>query len=79
MSTTLTNRVRTAVEGLTPGYFALVMASGIISVGMQLEGVRVLSLLLLAVCAGALRRWPVNSLGYATNNPRGDMTFIFAE
>ncbi len=43
-------RVARAVEGLTPGYFALVMASGIISVGMALKGHRVLSLLLLAVC-----------------------------
>jgi len=28
------SRVRHAVEGLTPGYFALVMASGIISTGV---------------------------------------------
>lgn len=47
------DRVRRAVEGLTPGYFALVMASGIISVGMQLEGRRLVSLVLLVVCAGA--------------------------
>jgi tellurite resistance protein TehA-like permease len=44
-------RVRRAVEGLTPGYFALVMASGIISVGMKLKGFEVLSTLLLVACA----------------------------
>ncbi len=43
-------RTRRAVEGLTPGYFALVMASGIISVGLDLEGFRTLSLLLLGAC-----------------------------
>jgi tellurite resistance protein TehA-like permease len=48
-----TQRVRTAVETLTPGYFALVMASGIISVGMELEGYAVLSDLLLVACATA--------------------------
>ncbi|HEY3559433.1 MAG TPA: tellurite resistance/C4-dicarboxylate transporter family protein [Kribbella sp.] len=46
-------RVRRAVEGLTPGYFALVMASGIISVGLQLEGFHLLSRLLLVVCGAA--------------------------
>jgi len=39
------------VETLTPGYFALVMASGIISVGMELDGHDVLSDLLLLACA----------------------------
>src|SRR5699024_1641257 len=43
-------RVGTAVRGLTPGYFALVMASGIISVGMKLGGYRAISIFLLAVC-----------------------------
>jgi tellurite resistance protein TehA-like permease len=42
-------RVRVAVEGLTPGYFALVMGTGIISVGLELEGYRVLSVLLLVL------------------------------
>ncbi|MCL1870363.1 MAG: tellurite resistance/C4-dicarboxylate transporter family protein [Promicromonosporaceae bacterium] len=42
-----------AVEGLTPGYFALVMATGIISAGMSLEGFAVLSSVLLVVCAVA--------------------------
>src|SRR5690606_3748825 len=46
-------RLRPAARGLTPGYFALVMASGIISVGMQLEGRTTLSALLLLVCAAA--------------------------
>jgi tellurite resistance protein TehA-like permease len=46
-------RTGVAVEGLTPGYFALVMATGIISVGMHLEGFDVLSRTLLAVCVAA--------------------------
>jgi tellurite resistance protein TehA-like permease len=50
---TLMDRVRRAVEGLTPGYFALVMASGIISVGMELRGFNLVSDLLFAVCAAA--------------------------
>jgi tellurite resistance protein TehA-like permease len=44
-------RVRGAVEGLAPGYFALVMGSGIISVGMRLQGFQILSTLLLVVTA----------------------------
>ena len=47
------HRLTRAVESLTPGYFALVMASGIISVGMRLEGFELLSTLLLVVCAAA--------------------------
>jgi tellurite resistance protein TehA-like permease len=47
------DRVTGAVAGLTPGYFALVMATGIISVGLKLEGVDAVSVLLLVVCAGA--------------------------
>ncbi|MGI9157329.1 MAG: tellurite resistance/C4-dicarboxylate transporter family protein [Marmoricola sp.] len=43
----LVDRLREAVEGLTPGYFALVMASGILSIGMDLRGHRALSVLLL--------------------------------
>jgi tellurite resistance protein TehA-like permease len=50
---TFGQRMKVAVEGLTPGYFALVMASGIISVGMHLEGRAALARLLLAVCAAA--------------------------
>lgn len=45
------DRSRQAVEGLAPGYFAFVMATGIISVGMKLEGFGVISFLLLIVCA----------------------------
>jgi tellurite resistance protein TehA-like permease len=47
------DRVGRAVEGLTPGYFALVMATGIISVGMQLEGEDAISDSLLVVCVAA--------------------------
>ncbi|HKX67779.1 MAG TPA: tellurite resistance/C4-dicarboxylate transporter family protein [Intrasporangium sp.] len=43
-------RVGGLVEKLTPGYFALVMASGIISIGLGLTGFRLLSVLLFAVC-----------------------------
>ena len=45
------DRVRQAVEGLTPGYFALVMASGIISVGMKLDGFDIISTVLRIICA----------------------------
>jgi hypothetical protein len=48
----LGGRVRHAVRGLTPGYFALVMATGIESVGLDLVDHRTLSVLLLWV-AGA--------------------------
>ncbi|WP_226920761.1 tellurite resistance/C4-dicarboxylate transporter family protein [Georgenia subflava] len=44
------HRVRRAVRTLAPGYFALVMGSGIISVGMRLEGFELLSQLLAWVC-----------------------------
>jgi tellurite resistance protein TehA-like permease len=50
---TLQARAGAAVEGLTPGYFALVMATGIISVGMHLAGVHLVSRILLGVCAVA--------------------------
>ena len=46
-------RVAAAVESLTPGYFALVMATGIISVGLALENVMALSRVLLVVCVVA--------------------------
>ncbi|MDF1604874.1 tellurite resistance/C4-dicarboxylate transporter family protein [Nocardioides sp. YIM 152315] len=49
----LRDRLRSGVEGLTPGYFALVMASGILSVGMALQGHRTLSSVLLAICVTA--------------------------
>ena len=53
MRRTLAERVRHAVHALNPGYFALVMASGILSVGMRLKGLITLSVLLLAVCTVA--------------------------
>jgi tellurite resistance protein TehA-like permease len=52
-STPPSGRVHQAVRGLTPGYFALVMASGIISVGMRQQGRIALSVLLLSVCAAS--------------------------
>ena len=48
------DRVERAVRGLSPGYFALVMASGIISVGLELEGFHLLSMVLMVSCAAAL-------------------------
>jgi tellurite resistance protein TehA-like permease len=47
------SRIAATVRDLTPGYFALVMASGIISVGLRLHGQVTLSALLLGVCAFA--------------------------
>jgi tellurite resistance protein TehA-like permease len=46
----LSQRVGRAVESFTPGYYALVMGSGIISVGMELKGFDLLSDALLVVC-----------------------------
>ena len=46
-------QVRTGVRTLPPGYFALVMATGIISVGLHLEGFGVLSEVLLVIAAVA--------------------------
>ena len=53
MADGLRDRVGRAVEGLTPGYFALVMATGILSVGMHLERFDILSAVLLGVCCSA--------------------------
>lgn len=53
MTEGVAGRVRDAVHGLTPGYFALVMGSGIISVGMLLDGYVALSALLLVVCVAS--------------------------
>jgi len=50
---TLRSRAEVAVQGLTPGYFALVMATGIISVGLDLEGLVLLSRVLFAICGAA--------------------------
>jgi tellurite resistance protein TehA-like permease len=89
VSSALAVRTRGAVEGLTPGYFALVMASGIISVGLELEGFTVLSWLLLGVCVTAfvvllsLTAWRFVSYRAAVNedfmDPRrafGFFTFV---
>lgn len=47
----LSRRVHASLRSLSPGYFALVMATGIVSIGMGLEGFRWLSDLLLVVTA----------------------------
>jgi len=46
-------RTRAAVRDLSPGYFALVMASGIVSVGLGYEGFAVASTVLLVITAAA--------------------------
>src|SRR5690625_8011520 len=46
-------RFHEAVRTLSPGYFALVMGSGIVSVGLHLQEFSVLSMILLVVCAGS--------------------------
>ncbi|RMB60284.1 tellurite resistance protein permease [Tessaracoccus antarcticus] len=46
-------RIADLVEKLTPGYFALVMASGIVSLGLELVGVHVLSVAFFVVCGAA--------------------------
>ncbi|HEX5534016.1 MAG TPA: hypothetical protein VFX33_09780 [Actinomycetales bacterium] len=51
MADLLIDRVRHAVGSLTPGYFALVMGNGIISVGLRLQHHDLLSAVLLGVCA----------------------------
>ncbi|WP_308493431.1 tellurite resistance/C4-dicarboxylate transporter family protein [Microbacterium terrisoli] len=49
----LSDRLDKAVEGLTPGYFALVMATGIVSVGMRTDDWAAVSLLLLVIAGAA--------------------------
>ncbi|UOE45439.1 tellurite resistance/C4-dicarboxylate transporter family protein [Agromyces larvae] len=49
----LVQRLDRAVQGLTPGYFALVMATGIVSIAMRTDGRPVLSLVLLVIAAVA--------------------------
>lgn len=49
----LTERPRHRVAGLTPGYFALVMASGIVSLGLKLCGFDAFSAVLFVVAAVA--------------------------
>ncbi len=67
-----------AVEGLTPGYFALVMASGIISIGMNLEGFDAISWVLLVISASAfvvllsLTAWRFVAYRQATNDDFND-------
>ncbi|HET7173873.1 MAG TPA: tellurite resistance/C4-dicarboxylate transporter family protein [Nocardioidaceae bacterium] len=62
-------RVRRAVRTLAPGYFALVMATGIISLGMRLRGFHALSAALLVLCAAswvvltALTTWRLLAFG----------------
>jgi tellurite resistance protein TehA-like permease len=43
------DEIRGGVRSLTPGYFALVMASGIVSVGLEQQGMPTLSVLMFAI------------------------------
>ena len=42
---------RSAIANLSPGYFALVMGTGIISIGLEKQGLDLLSKVLLAIAA----------------------------
>lgn len=53
VTTTTTQRLGQSVKTLTPGYFAVTMASGIVSVGMEIEGFTILSVALLVICAAS--------------------------
>ncbi|GAA3910951.1 tellurite resistance/C4-dicarboxylate transporter family protein [Microbacterium invictum] len=50
---TLTGRIDDAIRGLTPGYFALVMATGIVSVALRTNGWMFVSTVLLDIAAVA--------------------------
>ncbi|WP_446666762.1 tellurite resistance/C4-dicarboxylate transporter family protein [Flexivirga sp. B27] len=53
MTAGVLGRTRDAVERLSPGYFALVMATGIVSSGLRLDGATVLADVLLVVAGVA--------------------------
>ena len=55
-ASSLSSRIAAGVANLFPGYFALVMGSGIISVGLHLVGFEVLSIVLAWICGIASRR-----------------------
>ena len=46
---TLAARADQALAGLSPGYFALVMGTGIVSIGLRMAGVELAALLLLVL------------------------------
>jgi tellurite resistance protein TehA-like permease len=50
-SSTFAGTLDRAVATLEPGYFALVMGSGIVSIGLDFQGFTVASLVLLTICA----------------------------
>ncbi|HNI71317.1 MAG TPA: tellurite resistance/C4-dicarboxylate transporter family protein, partial [Marmoricola sp.] len=53
MEQSLGRRIDQAIRGLAPGYFALVMATGIVSVAMHSNGLHLLSSALLVIAAVA--------------------------
>jgi len=50
---TLGGRLHAALRGLSPGYFAAVMATGVVSVGLGYDGRRLLSRILLVLTVAA--------------------------
>src|SRR5690606_29443422 len=67
---TLRARIDAAVRHLAPRCFALVMATGIVSVGLLLEGFEVASFVLLVLCAAAFAGLLLLSLGRVVRHPR---------
>lgn len=63
MNETVSHRLDIAVRSLNPGYFALVMASGIISTGMELGSFSLLSVALLIIGTAAYGALVILSLG----------------
>ena len=60
-----------AVADLSPAYFGLVMATGIVSIAADLQGMRTFALILFAVNIGA---WRLQLLGLAPGNmPRATL------
>lgn len=70
MTTPLRGRLSTAIAGLFPGYFALVMATGIVSISCQLMALPSLARALLAVNLAAYAVLMALTLARAVLHPR---------
>lgn len=73
MGETRESKLAAAIHHLPPGYFALVMATGIISLGFHLEGYHLLSLILLWIAGAAYAVLLVMSLWRGIRYPRAIM------
>jgi tellurite resistance protein TehA-like permease len=63
-------RLDARVEGLSSSYFALVMATGIVSIGAHLIGVEVVDVVLFAInIAAYLALWGLTALRLARHRP----------